>query len=268
MVFADIEAGRQLVDGEILGQIAVDIAKDLTDLLILWRGRPGQSGHAHRHLPSDLYEHFKQHAPGEDRGAGLGAGHLRFQLRGQGEHFPAKTIAGAQHMAALSGEQSLQTVIGCGAGAQQLGGDVQYYPLIGDPRLKLRLMYAAAAHQHNIAGYQLIVPPLHVIASAAGEQEDKLMEFVVMEPHIGTAVILQMEKPKVLGQIAALFITGIHSFTFLTAHLLHLLYHNSDELRNPCAAYKPCSAFLEIIYFPGKKEDRYGRKNMDYTHLH
>ena len=63
-------------------------------------------------------------------------------------------------------------------------------------------MHAAAAHEYDVAGNELVMPSLHRVAAGAGQQEDQLVKLMIMIADRGAAVVLQVEQPEILGQIS------------------------------------------------------------------
>ena len=66
-------------------------------------------------------------------------------------------------------------------------GNVENDPLIGTVRIQFRPVDAVGIQQHDISGLKPIPLTVHVIAAAAGNQQQDLAELVVVVFHLGSA---------------------------------------------------------------------------------
>ena len=84
-------------------------------------------------------------------------------------------------------------IIPCGMPPQKLRINIQDHPPIGNPAFKFRPVDTTTANQHHISRHQAVAVALHHVDTAAGTQQKKLAEFVVMIFGLGSLGVLQMK---------------------------------------------------------------------------
>ena len=131
--------------------------------------------------------------------------------------------------------------------------DVQDHPLVVVPRRHHRPVDAAAPHQHEVAGAQLIPFALHGVARLSRQQDNDLMKGVVVIFNVFAPPICQMEQAKRLLQVASLLILQrFHRitsafFASIISQLVQILQYSSQLITVLKILFPICNFYVAFL---------------------
>ena len=205
VVFADIEPGGQIVDGDLLGRVLRQVLHDGGDLFV---GREARDGLRLRvHAAPEQDQQLHQNGLGER--ALAEAGLLR--LLEIGERLPQRlpVVLRAQDEAEArlgQREAAVERAVRPARAGQKLRRQIQDHALIRRAGRGLRPVDAALRDEDHVAGLKRVAPPLEPVARRTAEEEDQLVEGMVMPVQLLLHRSFQVEQAEILAQIPALHI--------------------------------------------------------------
>ena len=251
VVLADVEPLRQLVDGQRLCQVQVQVLQQGDHLAVSPGGAhpvpaPDNTVHLHHQLGElRLCQQRRTVAALPDR--------LRQRLKQRPD--PAAVLVAVYILECLlrPSEALRGIAVPRRQRPQVFRRDVQDHPLVVVPRRHHRPVDAAAPHQHEVAGIQLIPFALHGIARLSRQQDNNLMKGVVVIFNVFAPSICQMEQAKRLLQVASLLILQrFHRitsafFASIISQLVQILQYSSQLITVLKILFPICNFYVAFL---------------------